>query len=386
MERVIADVNDGDFAIAADGALRDPRSRPRSRAATGCASSPTRPRSSRATTSSGADERAERPRRRGPAPHRPARWIPARPRRGPTRRWRRRPARRRRALRANTLGMPAPADAPTYPFVSRVPNVLPTPASFRASGAATLGAVDLYYAMAPYLLRPRRGARDGGPAARVPLRERRCSGTCTCRRSSTGIHRTSLNRAQMQARRRRLLPRRDRAPRSRRAELARHRRAQSRHDLLALRPARRASGGDRMQDDEARGPRAPVSQLRAARPFALRVLNKTGAVLRKLGVPLVRLDPDSLLQTARKSTGLSDFGHDRFREPLERLVASLEIGGEAHDPRPHASRAATCCGCSRPGCATSSCASSTARSSTSASKGRSSSSACRAPAPRSCTS
>jgi hypothetical protein len=67
-----------------------------------------------------------------------------------------------------------------------------------------------------------------------------------------------------------------------------------------------------------------VSQLRAARPFALRALNKTGAVLRKLGIPLVRLDPDSLLQTARKSTGLSDFGHDRFREPLERLVASLE--------------------------------------------------------------
>jgi hypothetical protein len=55
-------------------------------------------------------------------------------------------------LRGNTLGMPAPADAPAYPFVSRVPNVLPVPASFGASGAATLGAVDLYYAMAPYLL------------------------------------------------------------------------------------------------------------------------------------------------------------------------------------------------------------------------------------------
>ncbi len=57
-------------------------------------------------------------------------------------------------LRANTLGMRAPADAPPYAFVSRVPNVLPVPASFGASGAATLGAVDLFYAMSPYLLGP----------------------------------------------------------------------------------------------------------------------------------------------------------------------------------------------------------------------------------------
>jgi hypothetical protein len=67
-----------------------------------------------------------------------------------------------------------------------------------------------------------------------------------------------------------------------------------------------------------------MTELRAARPFGLRVLNKTGAALRKLGVPIVRLDPDSLLQTARKSTGLTDFGHDRFRDPLARLVESLE--------------------------------------------------------------
>jgi hypothetical protein len=57
-------------------------------------------------------------------------------------------------VRGNTLGMPAPGEAPAYPFVSRVPNVLPRPASFGASGAATLGAVDLHYAMAPYLLAP----------------------------------------------------------------------------------------------------------------------------------------------------------------------------------------------------------------------------------------
>jgi hypothetical protein len=57
-------------------------------------------------------------------------------------------------VRANTLGMPAPGKAPAYSFVSRVPNVLPRPASFRASGAATLGAVDIHYAMSPFVLGP----------------------------------------------------------------------------------------------------------------------------------------------------------------------------------------------------------------------------------------
>ena len=64
--------------------------------------------------------------------------------------------------------------------------------------------------------------------------------------------------------------------------------------------------------------------MRASQPFGLRVLNRTGAALRKLGVPLVRLDADSLLQSARKNASLTDFGHDSFRAPLERLVASLE--------------------------------------------------------------
>jgi len=67
-----------------------------------------------------------------------------------------------------------------------------------------------------------------------------------------------------------------------------------------------------------------MSEMRALQPFGLRVLNRTGAALRKLGVPLVRLDADSLLQSARKNASLTDFGHDSFRAPLERLVASLE--------------------------------------------------------------
>ncbi|HEX7409943.1 MAG TPA: DUF1214 domain-containing protein [Candidatus Binatia bacterium] len=57
-------------------------------------------------------------------------------------------------LRGNTLDMPKPGQGPEYSFVSRVPNVLPRPARFGASGVAAWGAVDIYYAMAPYLLQP----------------------------------------------------------------------------------------------------------------------------------------------------------------------------------------------------------------------------------------
>jgi hypothetical protein len=57
-------------------------------------------------------------------------------------------------VRGNTLGMPAPGQGPAYPFVSRVPNVLPRPASFGDSGVAAWGAVDVHYAMAPFLLQP----------------------------------------------------------------------------------------------------------------------------------------------------------------------------------------------------------------------------------------
>jgi len=57
-------------------------------------------------------------------------------------------------VRGNTLGMPPPGQGPAYAFVSRVPNVLPRPASFGESGVAAWGAVDIHYAMAPFLLQP----------------------------------------------------------------------------------------------------------------------------------------------------------------------------------------------------------------------------------------
>jgi sulfotransferase family protein len=67
-----------------------------------------------------------------------------------------------------------------------------------------------------------------------------------------------------------------------------------------------------------------VSELRAARPIGLRLLNGAGAALRGLGLPWLDLDPAALVAKARRQTGLDDFGDDAFREPLARLTASLE--------------------------------------------------------------
>ncbi len=59
-------------------------------------------------------------------------------------------------------------------------------------------------------------------------------------------------------------------------------------------------------------------------PLAVRVMNAAGGALRTLGVPIVRLDEASLLEEARRKTGLDDFGDDGFREGLRRLLDSYE--------------------------------------------------------------
>jgi len=51
-------------------------------------------------------------------------------------------------------------------------------------------------------------------------------------------------------------------------------------------------------------------------------------VLRSAGVPLVRLDADTLMARTTRATGLGDFGDPAFREPLDRLLDALER--EAH--------------------------------------------------------
>ena len=53
---------------------------------------------------------------------------------------------------SKTSGMTPPTEMPDIPFVSRTPNVLPQPFSFRDAGIEVLGAVDAHYSMGPYEL------------------------------------------------------------------------------------------------------------------------------------------------------------------------------------------------------------------------------------------
>jgi hypothetical protein len=63
--------------------------------------------------------------------------------------------------------------------------------------------------------------------------------------------------------------------------------------------------------------------LRMRRPLAVQALNAGGRLLEKTGLLNLQPDENSLLQLARKRTGLEDFGDDFFREPLRRLLDSL---------------------------------------------------------------
>jgi hypothetical protein len=57
-------------------------------------------------------------------------------------------------LRHTTLGQAMPTAASNVPFVSNEPNVLPTPYSFRDSGLPVPGAADIVYALARWELEP----------------------------------------------------------------------------------------------------------------------------------------------------------------------------------------------------------------------------------------
>ena len=194
MERVISDVNDGRFAIAADGTYElilsperhDGNWIPTAADATSVITRHyfERPVSIAADPEAGVRLRIDPV--DPPAP--PAPWSDDALADGLER--------VARYVRANTLAMPAPGQGPDHPFVSRVPNVLPKPASFRASGVDTVGAVDIHYAMAPYLLQPDQALVMEG---RLP----------PCRFANVVLwnmhmqtleyrfHRTALNRAQM---------------------------------------------------------------------------------------------------------------------------------------------------------------------------------------------
>jgi len=59
-------------------------------------------------------------------------------------------------------------------------------------------------------------------------------------------------------------------------------------------------------------------------PRPVRALNRAGALAGAAGLRWPSLAPEALLRRAARRTGLSDFGDDFFREPLARLVDSLE--------------------------------------------------------------
>jgi len=59
-------------------------------------------------------------------------------------------------------------------------------------------------------------------------------------------------------------------------------------------------------------------------PRAVRAANRVGGALRAAGLPLVRLDPDSLVAAAAREAGAEDFGEGPFLDPLRILLASLE--------------------------------------------------------------
>jgi hypothetical protein len=64
------------------------------------------------------------------------------------------------------------------------------------------------------------------------------------------------------------------------------------------------------------------------RPLPIRILNGVGRVAFPITGKLPRLDESSLLHAARRATGLSDFGAERFRAGLRALLTSLEADAE----------------------------------------------------------
>jgi hypothetical protein len=67
---------------------------------------------------------------------------------------------------------------------------------------------------------------------------------------------------------------------------------------------------------------------RSRRPAWVRAVNAVGRVASSRGVLWPRLDEASLLDAARRRTGLSDFGDPRFREPLAIFLRALEQEAE----------------------------------------------------------
>lgn len=83
-----------------------------------------------------------------------------------------------------------------------------------------------------------------------------------------------------------------------------------------------------MSDGNGRTP-APLWE-RTPRPPWVRLVNSAGAGLRRLGVRWPRVDADAMMATARRRTGLTDFGPAHFREGLGVLVDAFEAVDNSH--------------------------------------------------------
>jgi Sulfotransferase family len=59
-------------------------------------------------------------------------------------------------------------------------------------------------------------------------------------------------------------------------------------------------------------------------PLVLRLTNRAGGALRRIGVPIVSLDCQVLLDRAARNTGLDDFGGGAFLDGFRRLLDSYE--------------------------------------------------------------
>ena len=150
-------------------------------------------------------------------------------------------------LRQCTLGQPLPGTPSPAPFMASEPNHVGQPWSFRNAGVEAAGAVDIFYSMGRWNLGP-----DDALVMRGTIPPSRFTNVMLWNRHMQTleyVHRqSSLNNAQISYELRWFLRDRGGAPRSGRAQLARHRRPPRRHDLLAL-PA----AGERPGDGGVRG-------------------------------------------------------------------------------------------------------------------------------------
>jgi len=65
-------------------------------------------------------------------------------------------------------------------------------------------------------------------------------------------------------------------------------------------------------------------------PAPVRALQSAWRVAQRAGIGRVSLEADSLIAAARRSAGLTDFVDESFREPMRRMLVSLEAEAQLH--------------------------------------------------------